>query len=55
MTRYLAPCRNGHDLYVTRATHRLTVVYEGELPPSLGASGLLTDLTDLTTPSAPPV
>jgi DNA helicase IV len=27
----------GHDLYVaiTRATHRLTVVYEGELPPSL--------------------
>jgi DNA helicase IV len=27
----------GHDLYVaiTRATHRLTVVYEGDLPPSL--------------------
>ncbi len=27
----------GHDLYVaiTRATHRLTVVYDGELPPSL--------------------
>jgi superfamily I DNA/RNA helicase len=27
----------GHDLYVaiTRATHRLTVVYEGELPASL--------------------
>jgi DNA helicase IV len=29
----------GHDLYVaiTRATHRLTVVYEGELPPPLRA------------------
>jgi hypothetical protein len=29
----------GHDLYVaiTRATHRLTVVYEGSLPPSLGS------------------
>jgi DNA helicase IV len=27
----------GHDLYVavTRATHRLTVVYDGELPPAL--------------------
>jgi DNA helicase IV len=27
----------GHDLYVaiTRATHRLTVVYDGDLPPSL--------------------
>jgi superfamily I DNA/RNA helicase len=27
----------GHDLYVaiTRATHRLTVVYDGELPASL--------------------
>lgn len=34
----LAQSRNGaHDLYVaiTRATHRLTVVHEGELPPSL--------------------
>ena len=30
----------GHDLYVaiTRATHRLTVVYDGELPPGLPAS-----------------
>jgi len=29
----------GHDLYVaiTRATHRLTVVYDGELPNSLRA------------------
>jgi DNA helicase IV len=29
----------GHDLYVaiTRATHRLAVVYEGELPPLLDA------------------
>jgi DNA helicase IV len=29
----------GHDLYVaiTRATHRLTVVYDGELPPPLRA------------------
>jgi DNA helicase IV len=29
----------GHDLYVaiTRATHRLTVVYEGELPAPLGS------------------
>jgi DNA helicase IV len=29
----------GHDLYVaiTRATHRLTVVYEGDLPSSLRA------------------
>ena len=29
----------GHDLYVaiTRATHRLTVVYDGELPDSLRA------------------
>ena len=29
----------GHDLYVaiTRATHRLTVVHEGDLPPSLRA------------------
>jgi hypothetical protein len=29
----------GHDLYVaiTRATHRLTVVYDGELPASLRA------------------
>jgi DNA helicase IV len=29
----------GHDLYVaiTRATHRLTVVYEGELPAPLRA------------------
>ena len=28
----------GHDLYValTRATHRLTVVYDGDLPPELG-------------------
>ncbi len=28
----------GHDLYValTRATHRLTVVYDGDLPPALG-------------------
>jgi superfamily I DNA/RNA helicase len=27
----------GHDLYVaiTRATHRLTVIYDGELPASL--------------------
>jgi superfamily I DNA/RNA helicase len=27
----------GHDLYVaiTRATHRLTVVHDGDLPPSL--------------------
>ncbi len=34
----LSQSRNGaHDLYVaiTRATHRLTVVYEGELPASL--------------------
>ena len=34
----LAQSQNGaHDLYVaiTRATHRLTVVYEGSLPPSL--------------------
>ena len=46
----------GHDLYVavTRATHRLTVVYEEELPPSLGVSGLLTDLTEPVTLSAPP-
>jgi DNA helicase IV len=31
--------KGGHDLYVaiTRATHRLAVVYEGELPPILGA------------------
>jgi hypothetical protein len=31
----------GHDLYVaiTRATHRLTVVYDGELPDSLRALG----------------
>jgi DNA helicase IV len=31
--------KGGHDLYVaiTRATHRLTVVYEGELPASLRA------------------
>ena len=29
--------KGGHDLYVaiTRATHRLAVVYEGELPPVL--------------------
>ena len=36
----------GHDLYVaiTRATHRLTVVYEGSLPPSLGSlSSVKTD------------
>jgi superfamily I DNA/RNA helicase len=28
----------GHDLYVaiTRATHRLTVIYEGDLPATLG-------------------
>jgi hypothetical protein len=27
----------GHDLYValTRATHRLTVIHDGDLPPSL--------------------
>jgi DNA helicase IV len=37
--------KGGHDLYVgiTRATHRLAVVYEGELPPILAA----------LTPSAP--
>ena len=31
--------KGGHDLYVaiTRATHRLAVVYEGELPPVLDA------------------
>jgi DNA helicase IV len=31
--------QGGHDLYVaiTRATHRLAVVYEGELPPVLGS------------------
>ena len=31
--------KGGHDLYVaiTRATHRLTVVYEGQLPPVLAA------------------
>lgn len=31
--------KGGHDLYVaiTRATHRLAVVYEGELPDVLGA------------------
>ncbi len=31
--------KGGHDLYVaiTRATHRLTVVYDGELPPVLDA------------------
>jgi DNA helicase IV len=31
--------KGGHDLYVaiTRATHRLAVVYEGELPPILAA------------------
>ncbi|HYZ55285.1 MAG TPA: 3'-5' exonuclease [Streptosporangiaceae bacterium] len=31
--------KGGHDLYVaiTRATHRLAVVYEGELPPLLAA------------------
>jgi DNA helicase IV len=31
--------KGGHDLYVaiTRATHRLAVVYDGELPPILGA------------------
>ena len=31
--------KGGHDLYVaiTRATHRLAVVYEGGLPPILGA------------------
>jgi DNA helicase IV len=36
----LAQSENGgHDLYVaiTRATHRLTVIYEGELPASLRA------------------
>ena len=36
----LAQSQNGaHDLYVaiTRATHRLTVVYSGSLPPSLGS------------------
>jgi len=29
----------GHDLYVaiTRATHRLAVIHEGELPPSLSS------------------
>jgi ATP-dependent exoDNAse (exonuclease V) beta subunit len=29
----------GHDLYValTRATHRLTVVYDGDLPAALAA------------------
>jgi len=35
----------GHDLYVaiTRATHRLTVVYSGSLPPALGSlSGVQT-------------
>ena len=33
--------KGGHDLYVaiTRATHRLAVVYEGELPDVLGAIG----------------
>ncbi|MGH3282593.1 MAG: ATP-binding domain-containing protein, partial [Trebonia sp.] len=34
----LAQSENGaHDLYVaiTRATHRLTVVHDGELPPPL--------------------
>ncbi|HEY4465265.1 MAG TPA: 3'-5' exonuclease [Streptosporangiaceae bacterium] len=33
--------KGGHDLYVaiTRATHRLAVVYEGELPEVLAASG----------------
>jgi DNA helicase IV len=38
----LAQSENGaHDLYVaiTRATHRLTVVHEAELPPSLRALG----------------
>ena len=43
----LAQSENGgHDLYVaiTRATHRLTVVYEGSLPPSLGSlSSVKTD------------
>ena len=37
----LAQSQNGgHDLYVaiTRATHRLTVVHEGELPASLRLS-----------------
>ena len=31
--------KGGHDLYVaiTRATHRLAVVHEGELPPLLSA------------------
>jgi DNA helicase IV len=31
--------KGGHDLYVaiTRATHRLAVVFDGELPPVLGA------------------
>ena len=33
----------GHDLYVaiTRATHRLTVVYTGDLPASLRSLGIL--------------
>ena len=41
--------KGGHDLYVaiTRATHRLTVVYEGQLPP------VLTALTPSTPAPAP--
>jgi DNA helicase IV len=43
----------GHDLYValTRATHRLTVVHDGDLPPSL--SRLVPGTSSPSSPSSP--
>jgi DNA helicase IV len=47
--------KGGHDLYVaiTRATHRLAVVYEGELPDVLGALASPLDSTARTGTSEP--
>ena len=44
----------GHDLYValTRATHRLTVLYDGDLPAAL--NGLTLDQLTLTGPASSP-
>ena len=44
----------GHDLYVaiTRATHRLTVVHDGDLPASLHRLAPSTRLTPLPSASA---
>jgi hypothetical protein len=48
--------QGGHDLYVaiTRATHRLAVVHEGDLPPMLAALALASPPPPPPSPDPPP-